>query len=124
MPLVEPSSRSRKRRAPCDRSIEDGYLPIAKRYKSSASSVRHHEPSPEFWDRLSRAFLSRRALWEFDRRTVGQSHPAAPPAPASRDLPLGPQLTRLKRFARRGGPSLTHLRGVRTLPTFPVPDAD
>ncbi|KEY64855.1 hypothetical protein S7711_10778 [Stachybotrys chartarum IBT 7711] len=59
--------------------------------------------TPEFWDNLSKVWLTPRALRELDRRNDAQ--PAAkPPAPAL-------YTTDLARFARRGGPDLRHLRG-------------
>jgi hypothetical protein len=40
-----------------------------------------------------------------------------PLAASPLNLPDAPELTRLNRFARRGGPPLTHLRGVGHSPT-------
>lgn len=60
----------------------------------------------EFWDNLSKVWLTRHALREVDRRNSAQ--PAAKsPAPAV-------HTTDLARFARHGGPGLDHLRGVST----------
>ncbi|KAK4449822.1 hypothetical protein QBC34DRAFT_83452 [Podospora aff. communis PSN243] len=59
--------------------------------------------APEFWDNLSKVWLTPRALREIDRRNDALP-PPKPPAPAvyTKDL---------ARFARRGGPDLRHLRG-------------
>ena len=73
---------------------------------------------PEFWDSLSRLWLIRSALREFDRRTVW---PAFPPLP--RCLPDIKEIdgSRLENYARYGGPKLSDLRGVSgaTLIYFP-----
>ena len=61
--------------------------------------------APEFWDNLSKVWLTPRALRELDRRNDAQPVPK-PPAPAVHTADLA-------RFARRGGPDLRHLRGVR-----------
>ncbi|KAK0655285.1 hypothetical protein B0T16DRAFT_450998 [Cercophora newfieldiana] len=59
--------------------------------------------SPEFWDNLSKVWLTPRALRELDRRNDARPAPK-PPSPAV-------YTTDLARFARRGGPDLRHLRG-------------
>ncbi len=61
--------------------------------------------SPEFWDNLSKVYISLRSLREFERRTI---HPPKPRLPSRRELD-DHQLLRLKRFARHGGPCLDDL---------------
>jgi hypothetical protein len=80
--------------------------PPPKRQKQSRRS-RSRTP-PEFWDNLSQVPLCRRALREFDRRTL---RPAAPKPPV-RSVLEEDLVKQLKRFARRGGPALRDLRGV------------
>ena len=65
--------------------------------------VPSNSPS-EFWDKLPKVCLTRRALREFDRRRSAQ--PVLPPG--------APEVstTNFGRFSRRGGPDLRHLRGV------------
>ncbi|KAK0613157.1 hypothetical protein B0T17DRAFT_477589, partial [Bombardia bombarda] len=63
--------------------------------------------APEFWDNLSKVWLTPRALRELDRRNDARPAPK-PPAPAV-------YTTDLARFARRGGPDLHHLRGYPEL---------
>ncbi|GAB1311857.1 hypothetical protein MFIFM68171_02067 [Madurella fahalii] len=61
---------------------------------------------PEFWDNLSKVWLTPRALRELDRRNNAPG--AQTPAVYTKDL---------ARFARHGGPDLRHLRG------YPEPKA-
>ncbi|GAB1312200.1 WW domain-containing protein [Madurella fahalii] len=58
---------------------------------------------PEFWDNLSKVWLTRRALRELDRRNSAQ--------PAPRPVAPAVYTTDLARFARSGGPDIRHLRG-------------
>jgi hypothetical protein len=69
-----------------------------------AKLARESNFSPEFWDNLSKVWLTPRALRELDRRNKAQPSPrfAVPELYA----------TKLARFARHGGPDLRHLRGV------------
>ena len=71
----------------------------------------HNEPSPAFWDSLSRVWLTRSALREFDRRTVEVVRPTPKYPPDLKGYPV----KELERFARHGGPSLRDLRGVVSL---------
>ena len=68
---------------------------------------RHRTPS-SFWDNLSRQWLTRRALREFDRRTICLAAPIPPQRTGEENI----NLAKLKRFARLGGPSLDDIRGV------------
>lgn len=60
--------------------------------------------SPEFWDNLSKVWLTPRALRELDRRNNIRlpTKPTTPEEVYSKDL---------ARYARHGGPDLQHLRG-------------
>jgi len=132
MPAVEhrPSSRKRRAPSPVHHSVDE-CLPASKRHKASSA---HREPSPSFWDRLSRVQLSRQGLREFDRRTLSHNDLATRAPPASLaplpstaaaaaslvDRPRKSDLVRLQRFARRGGPALAHLRGVGSSVLVPV----
>ncbi|KAM3473738.1 hypothetical protein MY8738_008244 [Beauveria namnaoensis] len=90
--------QNRKRPNP-DGTAQDS--PPTKRIKSdSAVQVASNFP-PEFWDSLSKVWLTPRALREKDRRNSLRS-PAAP---------IIKTAATLARFARRGGPDLGHLRG-------------
>ncbi|KLJ06054.1 hypothetical protein EMPG_10498 [Blastomyces silverae] len=83
-------------------------------------------PPEVWWDRLSKVRLTRRALKELNRRTAGLRPPPPPPRelcqPEERSLNIREDWSRLKRFARHGGPDLYDLRGLTllTLSQYPV----
>lgn len=79
--------------------------PPAKRIKSTSVVRTASNFPPEFWDNLSKVWLTPRALREKDRRN-GARHPATN-FRANYSV-----ATTLARFSRRGGPDLGHLRGV------------
>ncbi|KAM3441687.1 hypothetical protein MY4824_001465 [Beauveria thailandica] len=79
--------------------------PPAKRIKSSSALRKAVNFPPQFWDNLSKIWLTPRALRELDRRNDAKP-PARNSAAFSRVSP-----TTLARFARRGGPDIRHLRG-------------
>jgi hypothetical protein len=86
--------------------------PPAKRQKQSHLS--RGKTPPEFWDKLSRVPLCRRALREFNRRAIW---PVAPQQHGKRHVEAS-QIKQLQRFARRGGPDLRGIRGVGSV--FPM----
>lgn len=112
MPVPQQFRPSLKRRADSDPPSADESRPVPKKHKSDYSTHARGVPSPEFWDRLSRVQLSRQALREFDRRTLLTSDTSAPLAPTARNPLRGSRSIQLKRLAQRGGPPLTHIRGV------------
>ena len=79
-----------------------------------------HAARDRFWDTLSKVWLTPRALREFDRRNAVQDRKQTYTAdlgfwprkrlPIDISLLTAASLKILKRFARRGGPSLTDLR--------------
>lgn len=75
---------------------------------SILNKKRLFEPPPSFWDNLSKHVLSTSTLREFDRRTTPLVHIVSPNPyfPPDDSLPL------IKRFCRRGGPSLAAMVGV------------
>ena len=86
------------------------------------TSLTNHLPT--VYDQLSETKLTRQALKEFDRRNNLSPEPLIPTAPAlvynpTEDLPtrFGEIPTELQRFARKGGPDLSGLKG------FPQPVA-
>ncbi|KAF2241478.1 hypothetical protein BU26DRAFT_571944 [Trematosphaeria pertusa] len=105
----EPQRRKRKRTLEIARST-DTLQPPVKRQKRSQ---RGRTP-PEFWDNLSRVPLCRRALREFNRRTI---RPVALEPPA-RSVLKEDLVKQLKRFARHGGPNLRDIRG------YPAPQTE
>ena len=111
MPLAKASvPHNRKRlRSVAEPETDISLQPTAKRQKLR-DHQRHQTPS-SFWDNLSRQWLTRRTLREFDRRTVW---PAAPVPPHRTDKE-NINLAKLKRFARHGGPSLGDVRAVSSI---------
>ena len=88
--------------------------PSANRRKRENQQL--HQRPGGFGDNLSRQWLTRHTLREFDRRTVSP----AIPLPSYR---LGQQsicLPQLKCFARHGGPNLGDLRAVDGAHIFPT----
>ena len=74
-------------------------------------SIKLH--SAEFYNSLSKAWLTHRALKELDRRT-SQVHDPKRPAPAHQQVDREDTWKKqIQRFARHGGPELRDLRGVR-----------
>ncbi|KAL8704528.1 MAG: hypothetical protein Q9201_002302 [Fulgogasparrea decipioides] len=97
---------NRKRRlSEAEPEAETLLEPTTKRQKLR-DSQRHRTPS-SFWDNLSRQWLTRRTLREFDRRTVWPTVPTLPHLISNENI----NLAKLKRFARHGGPNLDGIRG-------------
>ncbi|KIW36547.1 uncharacterized protein PV06_11201 [Exophiala oligosperma] len=118
--LEEPKSRKRQRSSQSREDLEPE--PIAKKQKplSESRDLPRHRP-PSFWDTLSKIRLSRSALREFDRRNIEEKVQPPCTLPPKVEYPTGRARLQLKRFARRGGPDLSHLRGLANLPP-PIPD--
>ncbi|KAM7210664.1 hypothetical protein V8F06_013947 [Rhypophila decipiens] len=95
-------ARQQNRKSPRADDLPQEHHP-GKKIRSEGSFKRSSNFSPEFWDNLSKVWLTPRALRELDRRNDAQPT-SKPPAPAvyTKDL---------ARFARHGGPDLRHLRG-------------
>ena len=108
--LEEPQSRKRPRSSTHSEDLESN--PIAKKAKS-ANRSQPRRRAPSFWNTLSRVWLTRGSLKEFDRRHAQESDQRYHVPIPNSTLPNGRARQRLKRFARRGGPDLSHLRGVR-----------
>ena len=94
VPCLSPSQNRKRRR---DDSQNDQLIPK----KSKTSDF-----SPDFYDSLSRTWLTRRALRELERRNKN----SAPSKPGP--TPQTPQRSKLAAFARLGGPDLSDIRGV------------
>ena len=96
------------------------HSPPTKRVKSGSQYHDSWQYPPEFWDGLSKIWLTRGALEELDRRTARRpSFP--PPGPSGRDISHTATTRELARFAGHGGPDLSDLRGVRSLHPFSKP---
>ena len=98
-----------KRKPSAGGGLAKSASPAAKR-RQHEQTQRHGVP-PSFYDNLSRLWLTRRTLREFDRRTC--------------QLDCLPQLgsvavealdvSKLKRFSRHGGPDLSLIRAVNQI---------
>ena len=81
--------------------------------RPSKKSRCHKLHSPAFYDSLSKVWLTRRALKELDRRTTQIKNELEKPGPTCWQEYQGYIWKKqLQRFARRGGPELSDLRGV------------
>ncbi|KAH8726657.1 hypothetical protein GQ44DRAFT_758609 [Phaeosphaeriaceae sp. PMI808] len=103
--MMPPQQELRPQKRKRNQVLEAAQRSTAKRQKQSYSS--QNNTPPEFWDKLSRVPLCRRALREFNRRAV---QPTAPQQRAKRDVEDS-KVKQLQRFARRGGPDLSNIRG-------------
>lgn len=106
-----PSSQRKRPREQSSHADEERPR-TAKRHKRHSSPRAGYYP-PRFWDTLSKVYLTRGALKEFDRRSkqTGPLPVTKPKAPSSTRL-LRSNLHYLRQVAREGGPDLTSLRGV------------
>ena len=101
-----PKIRKRKLSVGAEPTTVSLSSPPTKRHKQE--SQQRHRTTSSFWDNLSRQWLTRRALREFDQRTVWPAAPVPPDHFGKENI----RLAQLKRFARHGGPSLGDLRAV------------
>ena len=138
MSELQPScERKRQRAERCPLHLNGASRPRLKRQKLDLRS-REVQPAQAFWDTLSKIWLTKRALREFDRRN------SQPDVSSSHLLRVGPQqisnhhalaeqkqkfglnpniadlrsncrltnFEEIKKFAKNGGPDLSDLRGV------------
>jgi hypothetical protein len=133
MPEPHPSN-PRKRQRSGRRPPPESAQPVSKKQKLNHPNGYH--PPAAFWDNLSKIWLTRRALEEFDRRNTQPTHRSRsdrrvtrravaewkdkeenwePIQPAADFLTRcsGGGLDEIKLLARHGGPDLSDLRGVR-----------
>ncbi|KAG6005049.1 hypothetical protein E4U21_000505 [Claviceps maximensis] len=127
---MAPPKRTRQQEATHSRKDLSEEPPAKKKLKTGHSPQVDASPldcwtwtphPPQFWDGLSKVWLTRGALEEFDRRTrppTRQLPTTLVPNTAKRNVHRGDLL----RFARRGGPDLSGLRGFpRAADPPPVP---
>ena len=116
-----PRKRKRSSREACE--ADENPLISSKRQKTDDSTRQARRAARDrYWNTLSKVWLTPRALQEFDRRNVVQhlEQRCTPDLEVrSRTTSLvdishlsPASLKELKRFARRGGPSLVDLRSV------------
>ena len=103
-------SRNQKRRlSEVEHETSSSLQPAAKQQKLEED--RRHQTLSSFWDNLSRQWLARCTLREFDRRTVWPAVPIQPHWTGKVNI----NLAKLKRFSRQGGPDLGDIRGVGSI---------
>ncbi|KAK3317217.1 hypothetical protein B0T19DRAFT_287600 [Cercophora scortea] len=109
-------ARQEKRKRPLAESgrlsleIEEQPPPPKKKIKSARKRSSPPNFSPEFWDNLSRVWLTPRALRELDRRNKARLSETKQPLPTPSVSTNNPDLD-LVEFAKHGGPDLRHLQG-------------
>ena len=121
--LEEPISRKQQRTS-LEPTTTDDQSSLAKRQTSSPEreagperEARSGHPSPSFWDTLSKVWLTRGALREFDRRNDHKEWSSSPLPKLTPTSLSGQNLDQINRFGRHGGPNWAHLRGVCSLRT-------
>ncbi|KPA41264.1 hypothetical protein FLAG1_05881 [Fusarium langsethiae] len=130
--FLQQSAQEKKKRPRSSEGSGDDTQLFTKRVKVDHPAI----PPPQFWDNLSRPSLTQNALRELNHRTTPisasrsstsnlQSLPRTRRALAARSKTHAPSAqeflrqsspagrTRVKRFARHGGPNLNDLRGYR-----------
>ena len=123
MSVAQSAPHKRKRSSQESCEADDHPLISSKRQKADNSIQEARRAARgRFWDTLSKVWITPRALREFDRRNAARSFEQRCTSnldPRSRKRSVidtshlsGPSLKNLKRFARRGGPSLVDLRSV------------
>ncbi|KAL2397813.1 hypothetical protein ABEF93_005286 [Exophiala dermatitidis] len=122
--LESPPSRKRRRAATSPVDLERSLIAKKQRLTPDEKLSQPHKRPACFWDTLSKIRLTRGALKEFDRRRRQETSPLCSTNAHTQtlDYPEGQKLQQLRRFARVGGPDLSHLRGFSELP-LPVSDA-
>jgi hypothetical protein len=109
---MAPTSIRKRKRQRADDSLSD--QTSSKRHKSKPANY-----PPEFYDKLSKVWLTSRALRELNRRNEQRPPPKTKPA-AEAVKPRGAKLAALAKlgvsekaqFAAAGGPDLSDLKGV------------
>ena len=111
---TEPRSAKRSRDSPESTpptSHNEG-PPSSKKTRTEDHPIHTGHRPPGFWDSLSRVHLTRGALRELGRRqALNTPEPTLVPCNCT-ELPREAKTHQLERFARHGGPDLSHIRGV------------
>ena len=111
MPSAKAKVPHNRKRQLSEAEPDTGLLPQPSTKRQKLEDQQRHRTPSSFWDNRSRQWLTRRTLQEFDRRTVWPAPPVPPYRTGKEDI----NLTKLKRFARHGGPSLGDIRGVSAI---------
>lgn len=124
MHAVHPVGSSTKRRRSESLHVlsTDSTPRAVKRIKSSLMPLTRPSRPSNFWTTLSKVRLTRGALREFEYRKFQIEHQASKPLFPIFNHDVTSRHLDLSRFARRGGPDLSHLRGVSKSATLYVLD--
>lgn len=116
-PEYQPSCNRKRRRGAIEEEHSTTATPDSPPKSAKGSRHSQRERTTAYYNSLSKLWLTRRALQELDRRNKQRASLVRPTV--ARDLGLGDESdqlenlsTRLKRFARHGGPDLRDLREV------------
>ena len=111
--LLDESVSPKRRRSSLGRSTADQQHCTKRRKSSTEDQVTEpgHRPA-SFWNSLTKIWLTRSALREFSRREACSESAPKRRAATSISQPGIPARSHNERFARHGGPDLSHLRGV------------
>ncbi|KAL9043917.1 MAG: hypothetical protein Q9214_002912 [Letrouitia sp. 1 TL-2023] len=113
MPSAKASVLHNRKRQLSEAEPETDLSPQPTTKRQKLEGYRRQRTPSSFWDNLSRQWLTRRTLREFNRRTVWPATSVPPHRTGKENI----NLAKLRRFARHGGPSLSDIRG------YPDPDA-
>src|ERR1700761_5334200 len=111
-PSGEPASFIRRGSATPSTGLEPQSMVKKKNFTSKRRSQHHDRRPSSYWATLSTIWLTRGSLKEFDYRNVQEAGQLSHTSTPNDNLLNGRAHERLKRFARCGGPDLSHLRGV------------
>lgn len=111
MPSAKAKVPHNRKRQLSEAESDTGLWPQLTAKRQKLEEHRRHRTPSSFWDNLSRQWLTRRTLREFDRRTVWPGAPGPPHRTGKENI----NIRKLKRFAREGGPSLSDIRGVSSI---------
>ncbi|KAI9765644.1 MAG: hypothetical protein M1840_007201 [Geoglossum simile] len=93
-----------------EQSVVETSSPLPPWRRAEPSFQSQQEANTAFWDSLSKVWLTKRALEEFNRRTARPARPVHPAPIDQRDWRKISSSDQIKHFARHGGPELGNLR--------------
>lgn len=113
--MLEPQHSASRKRQRSELLQRKETSPPSKKQRLGPPSPSGSSLPPEFWDRLSKLWLTRQALRELDRRNTQRAPSRREAARHTADYRRCRKLRiskDIKLFARHGGPDLSDLRNV------------